>query len=102
MKQDSSVPILSVPALLWDGSRQLSGVLELWETLVFFRLDDFKNSHLQLGILLSELDFVEEYMVFDLAKNGLRIQSKDGRFDLFVLDEGQRFKKAVLVQMRRF
>ncbi|MBK6931523.1 MAG: hypothetical protein IPH12_11935 [Saprospirales bacterium] len=102
MKQDSSVPILSVSALLWDGSRQLSGILELWETLVFFRLDDFKNSHLQLSIPLTELDFVEEYMVFDLAKNGLRIQSKDGRFDLFVLEEGQRFKKAVLAQMRRF
>lgn len=102
MKQDSSVPILSVPALLWDGSRQLSGILELWETLIFFRLDDFKNSHLQLSIPLTELDIVEEYMVFDLAKNGLRIQSKKGRYDLFVLEEGQRFKKAVLAQMRRF
>ncbi len=102
MKQDSSVPILSVPALLWDGSKQLSGILELWKTLVYFRLDDFKNSHLQLRIPLTELDFVEEYMVFDLAKNGLRIQSKDGRYDLFVLEEGPRFKKAVLTQMRRF
>lgn len=96
------MPILSVPALLWDGSRQLSGILELWETLIFFRLDDFKNSHLQLSIPLTELDIVEEYMVFDLAKNGLRIQSKKGRYDLFVLEEGQRFKKAVLAQMRRF
>lgn len=102
MKQDSGVPILSVPALLWDGARQLSGLLELWETRVFFRLDDFTNSHLQLSIPLTELHLVEEYMVFDLAKNGLRLQSKDGRYDLFVLDEGQRFKKAVLVQMRRF
>lgn len=102
MQEDSSMLILSVPAMLWDGSRQLSGALELWETRVFFRLDGFKNSHLQLSIPLAELDFAEEYLVFDLAKNGLRIQSKDGRFDLFVLEEGKRFKKAVLAQLRRF
>lgn len=100
MKQDSSVPILSVPALLWDGSQQLSGILELWSEAVFFRLSGFKNSHLHLHIPIPEIERVEEYLVFNLAKNGLRIESKNGQVDLFVLDEGPQFKKALLAQMR--
>jgi hypothetical protein len=99
MKKNPKAPILSVPATIWDGSRQFSGVLELWQKAVCFRLIGFKNSHLELNIPITEIERVEEFLVFDLAKNGLRIQSKNGRSDLFVLDEGALFKNALLAQM---
>ncbi len=88
----TSAPIFSTPAALWDGTRQLSGTLELWETEVVFRPKDFKDSHLSLRIPLTNIEKVEDYLVFDLAKNGLRIQGREGRFDLFVLDEARVFK----------
>ncbi len=102
MKKNAGAPILSVPAAIWDGSHQLSGMLELWPEAVCFRLSGFKNSHLQLYIPITEIERAEEFLVFNLAKNGLRIQSKNGQVDLFVLDEGPRFKKAVLAQMSHF
>ena len=92
-------PILEFPAHLWDGIRQLPGTLELWEKEVVFRFVNFKDSHLNLVIPISEIEKVEEYLVFDLARNGLRICSKGGRCDLFVLEDGQAFKKAIKGRM---
>ena len=94
-------PILSCSAAIWDGSRQLSGKLELWEKEVVFKLADFKFSHLNLYIPLKDIEKAEEYLVFNLAKNGLRIENKDGKYDMFVLDEGTAFKQALHNQLRK-
>ena len=96
-----SKPILKLPASLWDGIRQLPGTLELWETEVIFRLKDFKESHLDLRIPLVGIEKVEEYLVFDLAKNGLRIQGKDGKYDMFVLEDVRGFKHALAKELTR-
>ncbi|MEK7256818.1 MAG: hypothetical protein AAB316_18840 [Bacteroidota bacterium] len=102
MKKAAETPLLAAPAHLWDGIRQLPGSLELWEDRVVFRFSNFKDSHLNLTILLAQIELVEEYLVFDLARNGLRFQSKNGWCDLFVLEEGvHEFKKAVLAQVRK-
>lgn len=102
MEKPIRSPILSAPAALWNGIRQLPGTLELWETEVVFRLNDFKDSHLNLSIALLEIEKVEEFLVYDLARNGLRIQNKDGNFDLFVLDEAPRFKRLLEEHLARF
>jgi len=93
MKKAAHTPIHISPAALWDGIYQLSGILELWEHAVIFRLDDFKKSHLNLTISHAEIASVEEFLVYDLARNGLRIQNKDSKFDLFVLEDAPRFKR---------
>jgi len=93
--------IYSVPASLWDTFIQLSGILEIWEKELVFRLLDFKDSHLNLCIPFESIEQVKEYLVFDLAKNGLRIQNKDGKFDLFVLEEVSVFKKVLSTQIKK-
>lgn len=100
MRENNIKQIYSTPASLWDGSNQLSGVLELWETDVIFRLADFQDSHLHLCIAISFIEKVEEFLVFDLAKNGLRIQTKNGKYDLFVLSEGSIFKQLILKKIQ--
>jgi hypothetical protein len=92
--------ILSSPAYLWDGYHQLLGTLELWESEVIFKLSDFKYSHLNLHIAMKNISKVEEFLIFDLAKNGLRIQNKDGKYDLFVLEESEYFKKMLINQLK--
>lgn len=99
MKKKLHTPIFSTPASLWDGASQLSGNLELWETEVVFRLADFKDSHLNLRIPLADIEKVEEYLVFNVAKNGLKIQDREGRYDLFVLEDVRGFKLQLLAAL---
>lgn len=83
------------PAWLWNGWQQIPGRLRLLENKLRFELTSFPGSHLQLEILYEGMAGAEEFLVFDLARNGLRIQSMDGRSDLFVLDDLEAFKKAL-------
>lgn len=101
MDKNLRTSILSVSANIWDGSRQLSGNLELWEKQVIFKFADFKFSHLNLYIPLKDIENAEEFLVFNLAKNGLRIENKDGKYDMFVLEEGAVFKKALHEQLKK-
>ncbi len=96
---DNNTPIVTVPATLWDGAQQLPGCLELWPAAVIFHPTDFKDGHLNLHIPLPSIKKVEAYLVFDLAKNGLRIEGQEGRFDLFVLDEVSRFKQLLIAEI---
>ena len=96
MKQNIKTPIFKTSAFLWDGNQKLKGTLELLETEICFRPIDFKGSHLNLHIPLESIEKVEEYLVFDLAKNGLKIQDKDGKIDLLVMDDVSKFKKILL------
>jgi hypothetical protein len=100
MRNRTPISILSFPALLWDGEKQLSGRLELWKNTVIFHLSAFKASHLSLVIPLAAIEKVEEYLVFDLARNGLRIQNKNGKYDLFVPEDARIFKKALQEQLK--
>ena len=82
----------STPAFLWDGKRQLPGTLELWEHKVIFRFDNFRDSHLNLVIPIWEILRVEEFLLFEVSRNGLCIENRGGQSDCFVLDEPGVFK----------
>jgi hypothetical protein len=92
MQKNNDKPIYASPAYLWDSINQLRGTLQLWETAVVFQFADFKEGHLSLRIPLTAIEKMEEFLVFDLAKNGLRIQDREGKYDLFVLEEVSQFK----------
>ena len=96
MKKNLRRPLVSTPASLWDGTSQLSGSLELWETEIVFLPAGFNNSHLNLRIPLADIEKVEEYLVIDWVKNGLQIKSREGKSDLFVIDDVRSFKIRLL------
>ena len=98
--QNESVPILSAPAHLYDGDRQLPGTLELWPQQLVFRFANFRESHLNLFIQLDSIKKVEEFLIYNVARNGLRISCKDGKTDLFVLEESQPFKATLDNQLK--
>lgn len=95
MGKRSTLPILSTPAYLWDNSIQLGGTLELWESEIRFQTSELKGSPLNLYIPLEIIETIEEFLIFDIAKNGLRIQNIEGKNDLFVLDQPKVFKDAL-------
>ena len=88
-------PTFSTPAFLWDGLSQLPGTLELWEQKVVFRFDNFRDTHLNLVIPLWEILRVEEFLIFNISRNGLRIENKEGKADCFVLEEPGIFKEKI-------
>ena len=98
----SSKHIFSVPGFLWNHSTQLSGSLEIWDTHLAFEFSTFKEGHLKLEIPLIEIERVEEYLVFDLARNGLRVQTRDGRYNLFILNDSSKAKNLLLREVSKW
>ncbi len=101
MKTESNrnLTILKSSAHLWDGKKQLPGMLSLTPKNLFFQFDDFQKSHLNLQIPLNQIIKAESFLIYDLSRNGLKITGKDGQTDLFVLDDPVGFRKVLLVQI---
>ena len=87
--------LLQVSAHLWDGHKQLPGKLSLTPKNLFFHFDDFQKSHLNLQVPLLEIKKAETFLLYDLAKNGLKITSSGGQIDLFILADPEQFKKII-------
>ncbi len=84
--------IISVPAYLWDGAKQLSGELELYKNIVHFQFKDFTKSKIELTIPIEKINKVEEFLLFDLDRKGLKIKSNGDAEDLFISQNAPQFK----------
>jgi hypothetical protein len=93
-KHPKAVNIIS-KASLWDGNRQLPGTLSLTPKNLIFQFDDFQKSHLNLVIPLEDIETAEHFLVFELARNGLKISTEKG-YDLFVLENAMDFRKVLM------
>ena len=89
---------LKSKAILWDGKKQLPGTLSLAPENLIFEFDDFQKSHLSLVIPVMDIETAEDYLVFGIAKNGLKITTKKG-YDLFVLKCSREFRKALVTSI---
>ncbi len=99
---DSNVvePVYRSTATLWDGKIQLPGILELWESEIIFHVDGFTSSHLNLWISLSEIEKVEEFLIYDLARNGLLILTRNEKRELFVIEDVSLFIQKLRSQLK--
>lgn len=87
---------MSAPAIFWDGKNKLPGNLELSGTELKFYFDDFRHSHLELCIKLTEIEEAGLFLLFDFANHGLKIKSKGGKVDLFILEDSKSFHETLL------
>jgi hypothetical protein len=94
-KKHPKPAVLKSKAHLWDGNRQLPGTLSLTPKNLLFEFDDFQKSHLNLVIPLANIETAEHFLVFELARNGLKISTKKG-YDLFVLENAMDFRKVLM------
>ena len=94
--KEAQTQILLSPASLYNGKQQLPGTLILTDEHLLFTFDDFSQSHLNLQIPINEIEQVEEFLIFNISRNGLKITSKDGHLDLFVLNDPAVFRKAIV------
>ena len=93
--------ILEQTAIFWDGIKQLPGALILEQTKLIFKFDDFKSSHLNLCISLEEIQYARIFLVFDIAKNGLKVCTHNGHTDLFILEDCKKISDALNQQIEK-
>lgn len=93
------ISILNSHGYLWDGTKQLSGNLKLCPSQLVFEFDDFHQTHMNLMIELSEIEFVKVFLIYNIALHGLKIKSKDGKIDLFVLEDCSKFCQILLAEI---
>lgn len=93
--------MLTFPAHFYDGAKQLPGTLELREKELHFIFDDFKHSHLNLCIPLSEIEYVRVFLLFGIADHGLKVASQCDKIDIFILDDSRTFCEAVKKQIQK-
>lgn len=91
-KSSKDQPIIKVPAFVWDGNKQLPGELELYTNVVHFHFKDFSKSKIELNIPTGKIKEVEEFLLFDLDRKGLRIKSNSNSEDLFISENAHQFK----------
>ncbi|MFZ2899640.1 MAG: hypothetical protein WA004_13500 [Saprospiraceae bacterium] len=85
--------LYTVDAVLWVGSHRISGVLSIGEDAVTFRMEPDQQSHFSLYIPKNEIRRIEEFLVFGVSRNGLWIESQDGREDRFVVEDPAELKR---------
>ena len=81
------------PAFLWDGSKRLAGKLELKPEALIFHFENFKESNLELRILLERIAKTQLYKLYDLEVNGLEISDNEGRTNIFILQDPKKLQK---------
>ena len=96
-----ATPIIITTAYLWDGNKQLPGILSLTPKNLFFEFEDFQKSHLNLQISLQEIKKAETFLIYEIAKKGLKITGRKEQTDLFVLDDPITFRKELLEAMSK-
>lgn len=74
-------------AILWDGYKQLHGYLEFGDNELIFRLEDFSETSLHLTIPYAEILKVSSYKVYGISSRGVEITSKDGKRNVFVVED---------------
>lgn len=77
---------INAEAYLWNGKQKLPGKLVLTNTHLEFLLQGFEESLLNWHIELDEIESAKDFLVFNIARQGLRIISNAGKSDLFVLE----------------
>ena len=81
---------------MWDGNKQIKGELELNECSLNFVFHDFSETNLQMNIDLCDIKTIKVVKIFDLAPNGLEIESRGHRRNVFVVEDVEGLKRQII------
>lgn len=86
---------------LWDGNKQLSGQLHINNKELSFEFDNFQNSSMSLHIPISKIEKVEIFALYNIAPNGLKIHTKTGEVNSFVMENPIKVKKQIIASTKK-
>jgi len=85
-------------AILWDGHKQIKGELILEKKRIKFRLADFSETDLDFDLAYQEIKQLSYHSLYELSTNGLRIESKNKKSNIFIVERPQELKEAIQVR----
>lgn len=80
-------------AILWDGYTQLHGKLIINDNNLIFYLSHFKDSQLHWTIELHSIVSIDSVLIYNLLRNGVKIQTTNNNQYLFVLPDSLSFQQ---------
>jgi hypothetical protein len=100
MNQHIHNPLYTVEAVLWVGSHRISGLLNVEEDALVFKMEPDLQSHFSLYIPKNEIRRIGEFLLFGISRNGLSVESQDGKEDRFVVEDPSELRR-LLSKWRR-
>ena len=82
-------------AVLWNGKKQIQGSIKIDELLISFVFSDFNDTNLKLEIPLEEVEQVFYHKLYEITNEGLEIQSKGGKRNVFVIEDPVGLKRNI-------
>jgi len=73
-------------AVLWDGKKQLTGILEFNSDSLEFVLTDFSETNLKFSIPYCDIVNIEQSRLYNISKGGVEITSSNGERNVLVVD----------------
>jgi len=86
---------------LWDGYKQLSGQLQINQKELTFVFDYFQKSSMSLHIPLTKIDKVELFRIYNIADKGLRVRTKSGEVNQFILENPLDIKQKITAYINK-
>ena len=81
--------------MLWDGYKQLHGIIEFRAEDLSFSLLDFKETDLQLIIPFRNIKKVCYHKLYALSIDGVEVQTNDNKVNVFVVENAAGLRKLV-------
>lgn len=87
-------------AILWDGNKQLKGEITFKEDHLDFSLKDFTLTNLNFRVGYDDIVEVNHHKVYNIVKGGIEIVCKDGRKNVFVVEDPTLLKGKIMMGIR--
>lgn len=91
---------MRIKAILWDGFTRINGFLEIEKNRITFHCIDFNDSSLTLNIPFDEIEVLKHYRLFSQDINGIEVISKDGKKNVFVVEEAKKLYTLIKVLLK--
>ena len=87
-------------AILWDGKKQIAGVLAFNSNCLEFVLTDFSETNLNLSIPYCDIVNIKHSQLYDLYKGGVEITSNDGKRNVLIVDNLQQLMSELYTKIK--
>lgn len=82
-------------AILWDGSKQLKGELEIKEHHIQFVFHDFSKTNISLEIPFDTIENIQYIKIYGIKPKAISIHSKQGNTNVFVVEDTKALKEKI-------
>jgi len=76
-----------MPAILWDGQKQINGEIQIFNDHLDFVLADFRDTSLNFRLNFKDVINVKYHSIFDLMDKGVIISLKNCGENIFIVED---------------